>query len=70
MNTTQETEDSLEKASRLARTGLNTQHALSYSESWQEASALALVSIARSLESLATTLDANVGASRDGGTRL
>jgi hypothetical protein len=46
----------LNKASELARTSLNSHHH-SNEDAWQQASALALVSIAKSLESIVTTFD-------------
>jgi hypothetical protein len=45
----------LERATELSRTSLSSIH--SSEGAWQQASALALVSIAKSLESIVTTLD-------------
>jgi hypothetical protein len=45
----------LDKASELARISMSSHH--SSEHAWQQASALALVSIARSLESMVITLD-------------
>jgi hypothetical protein len=45
----------LERAAELARTSMNGFH--SSEDAWEQASALALVSIAKSLESIAVTLD-------------
>ena len=53
----QSVHNDLETASDLARTGMRVQH--SYEAAWDEASALALVSIARSLESIVAGLAAD-----------
>jgi len=63
-------EAKLDRAADLARTSITSHH--SSEHAWQQASALALVSIARSLESIVVTLDrqqqgnsaSNNGASR------
>jgi hypothetical protein len=48
-------EAKLDRAAELARTCITSHH--SSENAWQQASALALVSIARSLESIVITLD-------------
>ena len=45
----------LKKAEELAHLAVNSHH--SYDQAWQQASAIALVSIAESLETIATRLD-------------
>jgi hypothetical protein len=60
----------LDRATELSRTSLSSIH--SSEGAWQQASALALVSIARSLESIVTTLDREqqgVPASNGGASR-
>jgi hypothetical protein len=57
----------LERATELSRTSLSSIH--SSEGAWQQASALALVSIAKSLESIVTTLDRPDGVpASNGGT--
>jgi hypothetical protein len=58
-------EAKLDRAAELARTSLSSRH--SSEHAWQQASALALVSIARSLESIAVTLDRQQGTSASNG---
>ena len=48
-------EAKLDRAAELARIAINSQH--SSEHAWQQASAIALVSIAKSLESIAATVD-------------
>ncbi len=69
MNAAAHDKTTLDSADRLAQVGLRAQSPLSYQQASDEASALALVSIARSLESIAATFDRSGGAlsaSKDG----
>jgi hypothetical protein len=69
----QQANSSLDAAEGLARSGLRIQHSRSYRDAWDEAAALALVSIARSLESIAATIDetrADAPVSRNGRAAL
>jgi hypothetical protein len=70
ITTAPDAEARLDKASELARTSITSHH--SSEHAWQQASALALVSIARSLESIVVTLDRQqqgISASNGGASR-